>query len=113
VLLENHAAAADEGRGVCSGLPCRFARARDIADNGGQRQFLGEAIEFFAIAVEKCGALDEILREIAAEAHLREDDDIRTAIARSRCSVENSGGVAGEIADGGIQLAKRYFHSGT
>jgi hypothetical protein len=50
------------------------------------------------------------LREIAAQAQFGEDDEIGAALAGSAGCVENSGGVAGEIAYGGIQLAERDFH---
>jgi len=94
-------------RGRLAGIVLGFA---DVTDDGRHGHFFGEAGEFFLIALEEFGTLDEILRRIAAEAKFGENDKAGAARFCRRGHFQHARGIAGEIADGGIELGEGYFH---
>ncbi len=67
------------------------------------------------VVVDEAGAHEEVFRRVAGEGELREGDDVGALVARARDVVEDLGGVAIEVADGGVDLGEGYsegFHCG-
>ena len=109
VLLENDAAVRPEARRRSRRLAGWDVGARGVADQDGQRRFLRETGDLVAIAFEEAGAFEQIQREIAADAEFGKDGEIGAAVFGFAGHVENARGIAGEVADGGIELARAIF----
>ncbi len=69
-----------------------------------------ETNQGFAIAFQEGGAFEQVLGQITTDAKFGKDGQIGAAAGGFMGHIEDAGRVAGEIADGGVELAKGDFH---
>jgi hypothetical protein len=63
--------------------------------------------------LDEGGSFQQILRRIAAQAQLRENGEIRSALLSLLGKRQNSRSISREIAYRGVELREGYFHAGT
>ena len=58
------------------------------------------------------GAQQQVFGRVAAQPELGRDDEVRALRMRAARCLGDAARVAGEVADGGIDLRQRHFHRG-
>jgi hypothetical protein len=81
------------------------------AYDGGERHAVGDVFQGVEIALDESGALEQVEREIAADAEFGEDGEFRAAALGLVREVENAGGVAFKVANSWVELGESYLHS--
>jgi len=93
---------------VGDGFPVPFFHGRRKPHNRRQRIFqLG--FQLFVVAFDESGALQKILRQIAAGAKLGKYGEFGAAWLGLRRKAQNASRISCEVADGRIELRERYF----
>ena len=95
---------------LATGLPVTVHGVANEADEAWERDGLGEFDEGPLVVLDEGWALDEILRRVAADAEFREDGDVGAGGVSLAGHGEDAGGVAVEVADGGVELGEGDFH---
>jgi len=72
--------------------------AAGIANQDGQRRLGSQAHDFFAVAFEETGALEEIERKITADAEFREDGEVGAGSFGLVGHLQDTGGIARKIS---------------
>jgi hypothetical protein len=78
------------------------ADERDEVGRGG-----GDLVEPLPRRAEEAGPEEQVLRGIAADRELREDDEVGAGGTRASDEVQDAVAVAVEVADDGVQLCER------
>jgi len=79
----------------------------DEADDGGDAaQALDDALEGALVVEDEGAAQEEVLRRVARDSELREGDDVGARLARPQAELDYLGGVAFEVAYGGVDLGE-------
>ncbi len=99
----------------CRGIHDRFTgfgmRRRDqSADHGNSVGFGGNAFHRLAIACDERWSLDEIPGRIATNGQLGKQNETGAGGSGAPGKIDDLRSVAGEISDGGIDLAQRDLH---
>ena len=110
MLLKGDAAIGEQRGGIPGGLAGIGIGLGGVADQDGQGRFLREASHRFAIALEKGGTFEQVLRKIATDGEFGKDGQISAAAGRFLGHLEDAGRIAGEVADGGVELAEGDLH---
>ena len=106
-----HAPALEECGGIVQRLALAALVARDEADDRREREFPRQPVERLQASRYEARVLDEVARRVAHQRHFGENGEGR-ALRRSPAGrVQDSGGVAVEVADGRVDLRQRDFHS--
>ena len=73
----------------------------------GERPQLGdERIERTRAGIDERGAQQQVFGRIAGERQLRREENARTSLVRLTRSGDDAGSIAGEIADGAVDLSE-------
>ena len=99
-----------QGRGIGSRLSGRSGGAGGVSDDRRDGQLLCEADQFPFVSVDELGPLDQVERQISAQAELGKHGQIGAALLGALRKFQNLGGISGEVADGGIELRERDLH---
>lgn len=83
----------------------------EAADYGDAAGFSGDAVDSFAIVLDKRGALNQIARRVSTDGKFGEQNQSRASGLGATGEINNFGRVAGEISDGRIDLAESNLHS--
>ena len=70
----------------------------------------GERLKLVLNAFEEGWFLDEVARRVAGEREFGERDDVGVGGCGAFGELEHEASVAGEVADGGIDLSQCDFH---
>ena len=100
----------DQSGAIRHGLAGIVLRLAHVADERGEGDGFARAAQLRPIARDEGGALDQVLRRIAAEAKLGKDGEVGAARLRLARHFEDARRIAFEIADGGIELGQGDFH---
>ncbi len=111
VAGDDLAVAQDDGAVVALAVDV-FRQADDHAD--ALRQFTQQALHGGITRGHEVGALDQVLRRIAAEGQFGKDDQVGLeAIDGLAGPVDDPGGVAFDVADGEVELGEGDSHGDT
>ena len=75
----------------------------------GSGDFRGQAGEFFAVAFEEAGPLEQIERKIAADAEFGEDGEVGAAGFGLAGQLQDAGGIAAKSPTVGLNWARAIF----
>ncbi len=70
----------------------------------------GKTSQFPFVPVNKLRALDQIQRQVTAEAKFGKDSQIGALALGTLSEFQNLGGISGEVTDSGIELRESNFH---
>src|SRR5581483_11809571 len=102
VVYVHQPAVVDDGGGVV-----RIVVIVDESDDGGDAPGgRDQLVKRGAVVLDKGAAQDEIFRRVAGDGQLRETDEVDAQLPRPLDLANDAGGVAGEVADGGIDLGQ-------
>lgn len=81
-----------------------------MADHQWQWRFACQLCKPQVASVEKMAAQQQVLWRIAGERQLRGEQQVGTARCGILCRSKDAGAVAGEVADGGVDLGEADAH---
>ncbi len=111
-LDEFDAAVTQQGGGVHRFLAgVRFGRGHHAADHGDALRFGGDPLDGRPIARHKPGPVDQIARGVAGDGEFREQNQAGASTPRLQRKLDDLGGVAREVPDGGVDLAQGNLHT--
>ena len=78
--------------------------------SGTSSDFAVERLESGEIERDEARLEDEVLRRVAGDGELRSENQIGAAVDELAVGLENLAMIAGQIADGGVELREANFH---
>jgi hypothetical protein len=103
----------DEHAGPLVRVALRGVGPVEVSDDHGELteavgvQVVRELCQRRPAGLDETGAQREVLDGVPGEHHLGEGSDVRTGVVRRRRPLPDQGGIAGEVAERGVDLGQR------
>jgi hypothetical protein len=92
------------------GFPARAVRQERADEEGGVLRPLRQVAEDALGALLERGPVEEVLRRVAADRELGDEEEVRLLLLGARQRVRDPLPVAVEVADRGVELRERETH---